>query len=137
MAELQAGIAQERRYTVTHEITAAALVEGDPAGVALPAVWSTPDMIAKMEVVSAALVAPHLAAGQMTVGSRNEVSHLAATPTGMEVRARSTLAAIDGRKLTFAVEAFDEKEKVGEGTHIRYIVDQAKFEQRLAEKAKR
>lgn len=136
MAELAAGITIERAYSVTHPLTAAALAEGDPTGLTLPAVWATPDMIAKMEVVSAALVAPHLASGQMTVGARNEVSHIAATPTGMTVRVRSTLSQVDGRKLTFAVEAFDEKEKVGEGVHIRYIVDRAKFDSRLAEKSK-
>ena len=136
--ELQIGIAVERSFTVTHELTAAALMARDvPEAGGLPVVWSTPDMIGKMEVVSAALVAPLLAAGQMTVGTRNEVSHLAATPTGMSVRVRSTLTAIDGRKLTFTVEAFDEKERVGEGTHIRYIVERAKFEARLADKAKK
>jgi len=137
MAELQTGITLERTYTVTHGLTAAALVEGDPTGLTLPAVWSTPDMIAKMEVLSAALVVPHLAPGQITVGARNEVSHLAATPTGMTVRVRSTLSQVEGRKLTFAVEAFDEKEKVGEGVHVRYIVDRTKFDGRLAEKARR
>jgi predicted thioesterase len=136
MAELEAGTTMERTYSVTRALTAAALAEGDPTGLTLPAVWSTPDMIARMEIVSAALVAPHLAPGQMTVGARNEVSHIAATPTGMTVRVRSTLNQVEGRKLTFAVEAFDEKEKVGDGVHIRYIVECAKFDSRLAEKSK-
>ncbi len=137
MAALQPGITQERTYTVTQATTAAALVEGDPTGLTLPAVWSTPDMIAKMEVVSAALVARCLAPEQMTVGARNEISHLAATPTGMTVRVRATLSSVDGRKLTFTVEAFDDKEKVGEGVHVRYIVERTKFDARLADKARR
>ena len=136
MAELQAGMTLERTYTVTHELTAAALAARDPDGLTLPAVWSTPDMIAKMEIVSAALVAPYLAPPQMTVGTRNEVGHLGATPVGMTVRVRSTLSQVEGRKLTFTVEAFDEKEQVGEGVHTRFIVDRAKFDSRLAEKAK-
>jgi len=136
MAELEAGITMERTYSVTSAVTAAALAESDPTGLTLPAVWSTPDMIARMEIVSAALVAPHLAPGQMTVGARNEVSHIAATPPGMTVRVRSRLSHVEGRKLTFAVEAFDEKEKVGDGMHIRYIVERAKFDSRLAEKSK-
>src|SRR5512135_41059 len=105
MAELQAGITLERTYTVTQALTAAALTEDDPDGLKLPPVWSTPDMIAKMEVVSAALVLPHLTTGQLTVGSRNEVSHLAATPVSMTVRVRATLTSVEGRKLTLTVEA--------------------------------
>jgi len=135
MADLQSGTSVERHYTVTYDITAAALAERDPgAAVTLPAVWSTPDMIAKMEIAAAALVAALLPPDQMTVGARNEVTHLAATPVGMQVRICATLAEVDGRKLTFTVEAFDEKEKVGEGRHIRYVVDEAKFARRLADK---
>ena len=133
---LEAGIAAERTYTVTHEVTAAALGAREGAeGVALPAVWSTPDMIARMEIVSATLAAAHLETAQMTVGSRNEISHLAATPVGAQVRVCSELAAVDGRKLTFNVTAFDEREKVGEGIHIRYVVDRAKFDAKLREKS--
>jgi predicted thioesterase len=126
----------EQAFTVTRELTAAALAEHvDPTGVTLPEVWSTPDMIGKMEIVAAALVAPHLEAGQMTVGSRNDVSHLAATPIGQRVRVRVALVEVDGRKLTFNVTAFDEKEKVGEGTQVRFVLDAAKFAARLREKA--
>lgn len=134
MESLRTGISLERRFRVGYELTAAALCERDSPEVVLPAVWSTPDMIAKMEVVSAALVAPHLDPGQMTVGSRNEVTHLAATPVGMGVLIRTTLAQVEGKKLTFAVEAFDDAEKVGEGIHVRFVVDRAKFERRVAEK---
>lgn len=138
MAELPAGISLEHTYTVTYDLTAAAVAERDaPGALRLPAVWSTPDMIAKMEAASAALVAPHLGAGQITVGARNEVNHVAATPMGMTVRTRATLAQVEGRKLTFTVEAFDEKEKVGDGLHVRYVVDREKFERRVAEKARR
>ena len=117
-------------------MTAAAIFEAMPAPEVrdMPAVWSTPDMIAKMEVVCTALVAPLLPVGHITVGARNEVSHLGATPVGQTVRVTARLAAIDGRKLTFAVEACDEHDKVGEGIHVRFIVDRAKFMQRLAEK---
>jgi fluoroacetyl-CoA thioesterase len=135
MAEMHVGLSDERQYTVTDDITAAAVfVHNYPETVRMPAVWSTPDMIGKMEVVAAGMIAPFLDGGQITVGARNEVSHLAATPTGMTVRVRATLTAVEGRKLTFAVEAFDPKEKVGEGIHIRYIVDRARFESRVAEK---
>ncbi len=137
MMALAPGMTLERAYTVTYELTAAALVGADGSEMfALPAVWSTPDMIAKMEVVAAAVVAPHLSDGQISVGARNEISHLAATPVGMTVRVRATLDVVDGRKLIFAVEALDEVERVGEGFHIRYVVDRARFESRLAGKAR-
>jgi fluoroacetyl-CoA thioesterase len=133
---LAPGITLERAYTVTYDLTAAALSEADGSDtVALPAVWSTPDMIGKMDVVAAALVAPHLPDGQISVAARNEISHLAATPVGMRVRVRATLDVVDGRKLIFAVEAVDELERVGEGFHIRYVVDRARFESRVAGKA--
>ena len=132
---LEAGIAAERTYTVTYEVTAAALGESDGAdGVILPAVWSTPDMIARMEMVSATLAAAHLDDSQMTVGSRNEITHLAPTPVGAQVRVCSELVAVEGRKLTFNVSAFDAQEKAGEGIHVRYVVDRAKFEARLRAK---
>ena len=136
MNELQPGITREQTFTVAHPMTAAAIFASTPSEVRdMPAVWSTPDMIAKMEVVAAAAVVALLPEGQITVGSRNEVSHLGATPVGKTVRVRAILASVDGRKLTFQVEAYDEKEKVGEGVHVRYVVDRAKFLSRLAEKS--
>jgi len=132
---LEPGLALTREYDVERSMTAAALAERDnPGGGALPEVWSTPDMIGKMEIVAAALVEGHLAPGQITVGARNEIDHLAATPVGFRVRVGATLSAVDGRKLIFAVEAHDGKEKVGEGVHVRFIVDAAKFDARLQQK---
>jgi fluoroacetyl-CoA thioesterase len=136
MSDLRVGLSREQSFTVSRELTAAAMFEVIPLEVTnMPEVWSTPDMIAKMEAVAAAVAAPFLPDGQITVGSRNDVRHLAATPVGMTVRVKATLSALEGRKLTFAVEAHDEKEKVGEGVHIRYVVDLADFHRRLREKA--
>ena len=135
MASLQVGVSVQHSYTVGAAVTAAALAERHAVpGLSLPAVWSTPDMIAAMEIACAALVADLLAPGQISVGVSNDVRHLAATPVGIHVRVRATLAEIEARKLTFAVEAHDSAEKVGEGTHVRYIVDRARFEARVAEK---
>ena len=64
-----------------------------------------------------------LPSGSATVGTRLDVRHLAATPPGLEVRARAELSEVDGRRLVFHVEAFDSAEKVGEGTHERFITD--------------
>jgi len=68
------------------------------------------------------------------VGSHIDVRHLAATPIGMRVVFRATLAGRDGRRLVFRVEADDEQERVGEGTHERFVVDMASFMERIARK---
>ncbi|MDT8902777.1 thioesterase family protein [Anaeroselena agilis] len=98
------------------------------------AVFATPLLVALMEQAAIAAIGPYLDAGQGSVGTRVEVSHLAATPVGMTVRARAELTEIAGKKLTFAVEAYDDREKVGEGRHERYIIDNAKFMARVAAK---
>ena len=90
-------------------------------------VFSTPYMIALMEEASQSSVAPHLEAGQSTVGTRLSVSHDAATPVGMKVWAESKLMEIDGRRLVFEVRAFDECGLIGQGTHERVIIKQQRF----------
>jgi len=79
-------------------------------------------------------VLPLLEAGHDTVGTHVNVSHLAATPLGMTVTFRAEVTGVTGRRVQFRVEAWDEKEKIGEGTHERAIIDIAKFATRLAEK---
>jgi len=96
---------------------------------------ATPSMILWMEITARDTVLPLLEPGQDTVGTHVNVAHLAATPIGMKVTFRATLTAVDRRRLTFAVEAYDEKEKIGEGAHERFIVDVARFAERLAVKA--
>ena len=82
-------------------------------------VLATPVMIGLMEDAARHLVDPLIEPGQMTVGVNLNITHLAATPIGMQVTARAELVAVDGRRLTFNVEAHDEQDKVGEGTHTR------------------
>ena len=88
---------------------------------------STPSMINWMEFAARDGVKPHLEPGQDTVGTRVDVEHIAATPLGAEVTYRSKLVAVDGRKLTFEVEAADAKEVVGRGRHERYVIDVERF----------
>ena len=90
-------------------------------------VFSTPAMVALMERTSVTLVKPYLEEGENSVGAKICVSHIAATPIGMKVRGRSTVQSIHGRRITFAVEAYNEKEKIGEGTHERVIINPQKF----------
>jgi len=122
---LTIGMRGEATTTVVHENTAAAVGAG---GVE---VFGTPMMIALMENAAWRAVADTLDEGQVTVGTHVNVSHLAATPLGQTVRAAAELIAIDGRRLTFRVEAFDEQQKIGEGQHERFIVHLQRFLQKI------
>jgi fluoroacetyl-CoA thioesterase len=90
-------------------------------------VFSTPSMIGFMERCSVQLIKPYLEQGENSVGYRVNVTHLAGTPIGQKVRVHSTVKAINGRRIIFAVEAFNEKEKIGEGEHERVIITAKKF----------
>ncbi|HLG72206.1 MAG TPA: thioesterase family protein [Chloroflexota bacterium] len=125
---LQPGLKGEAHLTVDFTLTAAAL--GDFGVVVL----GTPYMINLMEIASANAVIPELEPGQTTVGTLVDVKHLAATPIDMKVTAHSTLVEVDGRRLVFEVEAYDEREKIGEGRHERFIVDLERFLQRVKSK---
>jgi predicted thioesterase len=115
------GLVGEARVRVEAENLASAYGSGSIE------VFGTPGLVALMERAACAAVASHLADGQTTVGTRIDVRHLAATPAGLEVRATAELTHVDGRRLIFNVEAFDDAEKIGEGTHERMIVDAARL----------
>ncbi len=100
----------------------------------MPPVFATANMIAFVEWTCVAALAPYLAPDQRTVGTRVEITHLAATPIGMRVTAAVELVEVDGRRLRFRVGCRDEIEPIGEGFHERTIVDHARFMQRLARK---
>jgi fluoroacetyl-CoA thioesterase len=129
MEGLQLGMSGEVSTVVTDQDTAARVRSG------LVEALSTPSMIGLMESASVAAIQPHLKGGQACVGIEVAVKHLAATPVGMRVRARATLVEIDGGRLKFKVEAWDDKELIGEGYHVRAIVDATRFESRLKQKA--
>lgn len=127
--DIQPGATAEVSQTVEADRTADAL--GNP-GVK---VFATPFVVALLENAAHAVLKPHLPAGAGTVGTMVEMRHLAATPVGMRVRATATLLETDGRRLLFAVEAWDETEKIAEGRHERFIVpDIAKFLARAMKK---
>jgi predicted thioesterase len=98
-------------------------------------VLGTPYMIYYLEMTARNSTKPFLEEGFDTVGARVDVRHLAATPMGMRVTFRSELTGMEDRRLFFKVEAFDDQEKVGEGTHERAIVNVAKFAGRVQAKA--
>lgn len=98
-------------------------------------VFGTPAMIALMEEASINTVDKKLPEGFATVGIELNIKHLAATPKGMNITASAELIEINGKRLVLKVEAFDEVEKIGEGTHQRYIIELEKFKSRAQSKS--
>ncbi len=125
------GLEGQSELTVGEQHLASALGSG------LVRVFSTPMLVALMENAAVNAVAPQLAPGQTTVGVRVDIKHLAATPPGMKVRAHARLLRVEGRTLGFEVWAEDGQERIGEGTHERALIDQARFDQRVRDKAAR
>jgi fluoroacetyl-CoA thioesterase len=97
-------------------------------------VLSTPILLQLIEEAAAHCLEPTLAEGEVSLGSYVELTHLAPTPVGLIVRTEVEVIGVDGRRVNFAVAAFDEREKVAEGTHERYIIDRAKFLATVEEK---
>lgn len=128
MTLLQVGLKGTAARAVTSDQTAEAFGSG------LVPVYATPAMVGLMEQAAVDAVNAALPPDQTTVGTRLEIVHLAATPLGDGVRAEAVLTAVDGRKLTFALAAFDSTEKIGEGRHERMIVSREKFLERVARK---
>jgi fluoroacetyl-CoA thioesterase len=87
-----------------------------------------------MERTAHETILPYLPEGQTSVGAVVNIRHLAATPVGMTVRFRAELLEVDGRRLRFKVEAWDQIDKIGEGEHERFIIDRARFNDRLEKK---
>jgi len=124
------GLIGEASIVVSNEVTARHMGSGAVA------VFATPEMVRLMERAAVNGLAPHLAAGQQSVGTMVNVKHLAATPVGATVTAQAELLSVEGRRLLFKVSAHDGTDLIGEGTHERALIDLAKFEQRVAAKAK-
>ena len=97
-------------------------------------VLATPIMVTLMESAALQAVERFMPPGQQTVGTRLDITHTAATPVGMRVRARAELIAVEGRKLTFRLHAEDEIETIGGGIHERLIISVDRFDQRMQKK---
>jgi fluoroacetyl-CoA thioesterase len=130
-APLAHGLSAELTMTVTPAHSADALGN---RGVD---VLATPFIVAFLENVSSAALKGHLPSGGGSVGTMIEMKHLAATPVGMTVRAKATVVETDGKRVLFAVEAWDEVEKIAEGRHERFIVGNLeRFLERATKKGK-
>ena len=129
MINIPIGTSHESTVLVTDENAVSFL------GVEGARVLGTPYMIGYLEMTARDSVKPFLDEGYDTVGARVDVRHLAATPIGMSVTFRSEVTGVEDRRLHFKVEAFDQKEKIGEGTHERAIINVARFAARLQSKS--
>jgi predicted thioesterase len=125
---LKPGMKGEKQEAVTDENTAESWGSGG-----LP-VYATPAMIALLEAACLAAVDPFLPEGFSTVGTELNVKHMAATAPGMTVRASGELLEVDGRRLLFRAEVWDDAGKIGEGTHSRFVVENEKFLKKARDK---
>ena len=101
----------------------------------LPAVLATPVMIMAMENAALEAIKPYFEAGESAVGTRVDVTHLAATPVGHRIVAHAEVTGTNGRHIEFRVQALDGTEVIGRGTHGRVVIDLAKFSERLRAKS--
>jgi len=128
LEDLKPGDEESQSIVVAPAHFASVIVPGTPD------VFSTASLCALVEKTAADWMAPHLAAGQMTVGAQIVIDHTAATPEGMTITATVTLEGGDGRRFDFRWTAHDGVEECGHGTHRRFVVDGDRFRQRLAGK---
>ena len=130
MAQIPIGTTREEKLEVTPEVAINFM------GLPNARVLSTPNMILGLERTSRNMLLPLLDPGYDSLGTHVNVYHLAATPLGMTVTFRSEIVSVDDRRVNFKVEAFDDKEKIAEGTHQRFIVHAERFGARVQEKAR-
>jgi fluoroacetyl-CoA thioesterase len=128
LAPIDAGLTGSAELVVGEEHTAPRIGSGKVH------VLATPVMINVIEAAALAAVEHLLPEGHQSLGTRLDVRHVAATPVGMRVRASASVTKVEGRTVVFRVEARDEKELIGEGTHERVVVNVAKFDQRVQRK---
>lgn len=128
---LEAGIIGEKSIIVTEELTAKAMKSGELM------VYATPAMIALIEEAAYQSVSGMLEEGAGTVGTLMNVEHISASPVGMRVNAKTELVEVDGRRLVFQVEAYDENGMIGKGVHERFIIQNKKFQDKTDAKLTR
>jgi fluoroacetyl-CoA thioesterase len=128
MDKIMPGMVGEQTLLVTYDHSARHFGSGSID------VFATPAMIALMESAALAAIDAGLEAGTTSVGTFIEVRHLAASLIGAEITARAEVTGVEGREVQFSVQAWDEHELIGEGTHTRFIIDVARFMNRVESK---
>src|SRR4030081_1815284 len=122
---IKIGMSAERTLVVPPERTVGHLLPG------MPMVYATPMMILEMEMTSGDAICKCVEPGWVTVGTEVDIRHLAATPVGARVRTTARVIAVERRVIRFEVEAFVDKRRIGEGRHVRALVDVGGFTKRL------
>jgi predicted thioesterase len=128
LTALKEGLTGSAKITVGEEHTAPRVGSGRVH------VLATPVMINLMEAAALDAIEALLPAGHQSLGTHLDVGHYAATPVGMGLRATAVVTRLDGRSVEFRVEAFDDRERVGDGTHTRVVVNVERFDQRVQRK---
>ena len=131
MEELKIGLRNEIESQSTKETTALELKSGTLK------VLATPAMICLMEQAAAELVEKNLSENLTSVGISINIAHKSPTPIGLKIRAEAEITKIEGKKIYFAVKAYDEVNEIGSGTHERYIVEKEKFQSKADSKIKK
>ncbi|HWP45322.1 MAG TPA: thioesterase family protein [Blastocatellia bacterium] len=127
--KIPAGASATKSIVVTREMTVTHFVEG------MPEVYGTPIMIYHMETAAGEAIHKYLPEGWTSVGVLVNVRHLAATPVGLTVTVNAKVLSVDENTITFAVEAHDGIDKIGEGTHVRAAVQLDRFMKRVLKKS--
>lgn len=122
---IQVGIIREDKRTVCQEDTAVAMKSGDLL------VYATPALVAFLEYTAKELIRKYLDENETSVGIRMEISHIKASKVGMGIRSKAEVIKVEGKKITFKVEAYEGETLIGFGTHERFIVDKLKFISKL------
>jgi predicted thioesterase len=128
MSDLSEGLTGSAEIIVGEEHTAPRVGSGRVH------VLATPVMINLMEAAALDAIEGLLPPGHQSLGTHLNVGHYAATPVGMTLRASATVTKVDGRNVEFRVEAYDDKERVGDGTHTRVVVNVERFDKRVQRK---
>ncbi len=123
------GVRSEARHRVVSQNLLSAIMEGGPP------VFATPWMLCIMETAAAEALIPHLDDGETSVGVGFDFQHLAPTPVGMTVVATAEVIKIEKNMITLSIEARDDIEVIGRGTHVRAVLDLERFKKRLQRKA--
>ena len=132
---LQSGMTFIHRYQIPTEKTVPYVFLESALFQAMPPVFATAFMVGLIEWACMEALRPHMEEGEISLGTNMCVSHLAATPPGMQVTVEVTLLEVDGAKTKWAIVARDEQDVIGEGTHERYSINGEKFKSIVAKKS--